>query len=382
MNLNCKTGEATMATEILANLLESGTLSEEAGAAIKEAMEAKLNEAREEITAELREEFAQKFEHDKGIIVEAMDNMLNEAIRTEMEEFKTDREALIAERVAYKKAISEHAKILEKFITSQLAAEVKELRDDRAKVAENLETTKSFVVKQLSRELAEFHNDKRELVETKVRMVAEGKELLNKTKESFVKRSAELVENTISNALRSELTALKEDIQAAKENEFGRKLFEAFAGEFMSSQLNEGTEVAKVNKKLNETANKVAELEAVIAEKEEAIAAAKKTQRVMEDRMNRKEVLSNLLKPLAGQKREVMADLLESVKTSNLKTAFKKYLPAVLNENVTAKAETKETLTEGKVTEKTGNRETMTEQAKPESDDADIVVLRKLAGLK
>lgn len=371
-----------MATEILANLLESGALSEEAGAAIKEAMEAKLNEAREEITAELREEFAQKFEHDKGVIVEAMDNMLNEAIRAEMEEFKTDREALIAERVAYKKAISEHAKILEKFITSQLAAEVKELQADRAKVAENLETTKSFVVKQLSRELAEFHNDKRELVETKVRMVAEGKELLNKTKESFVKRSAELVENTISNALRSELTALKEDIQAAKENEFGRKLFEAFAGEFMTSQLNEGTEVAKMNKKLNESANKVAELEAVIADKEAEIANAQKTQRVMEDRMNRKEVLEGLLSPLAGKKREVMSDLLESVKTSNLKTAFKKYLPAVLNENVSAKAETKTTLTEGKVTEKTGDRETMTETATPTSDDADIVVLRKLAGLK
>jgi hypothetical protein len=61
VNLNCKTGEATMANEILANLLESGALSEEAGAAIKEAMEVKLNEAREEITAELREEFAQKF---------------------------------------------------------------------------------------------------------------------------------------------------------------------------------------------------------------------------------------------------------------------------------------------------------------------------------
>ena len=370
-----------MANEILANLLESGALSEEAGAAIKEAMEAKLNEAREEITAELREEFAQKFEHDKGIIVEAMDNMLNEAIRAEMEEFKTDREALIAERVAYKKAISEHAKILEKFITSQLAAEVTELRNDRAKVAENLETTKQFVVKQLSRELAEFHNDKRELVETKVRMVAEGKELLNKTKESFIKRSAELVENTISTALRSELTMLKEDIQAAKENEFGRKLFEAFAGEFMSSQLNEGTEVAKVNKKLNETANKVAELEAVIAEKEAEITNAQKAQRVMEDRMNRKEVLEGLLSPLAGKKREVMADLLESVKTSNLKTAFKKYLPAVLNENVSGKTEAKTTLTEGKVTEKTGDRETMTEKAQP-AGDADIVVLKKLAGLK
>ena len=370
-----------MATEILANLLESGALSEEAGAAIKEAMEAKLNEAREEITAELREEFAQKFEHDKSVIVEAMDNMLNEAIRAEMEEFKTDREALIAERVAYKKAISEHAKILEKFITSQLAAEVKELQADRAKVAENLETTKQFVVKQLSRELAEFHNDKRELVETKVRMVAEGKELLNKTKESFVKRSAELVENTISNALRSELATLKEDIQAAKENEFGRKLFEAFAGEFMSSQLNEGTEVAKMNKKLDESANKVAELEAVITAKEEEINDAQKAQRVLEDRMNRKAAMDELLAPLSGQKREVMTDLLESVKTSKLKAAFKKYLPAVLNETVSAQAETKQTLTEGKVTEHTGDR-VVEETAQPTSDDADIVVLRKLAGLK
>ena len=369
-----------MATEILANLLESGALSEEAGAAIKEAMEAKLNEAREEITAELREEFAQKFEHDKGVIVEAMDNMLNEAIRTEIEEFKTDREALIAERVAYKKAISEHAKLLEKFITSQLANEVKELRDDRAKVAENLDKTKEFVTKQLARELAEFHNDKRELVETKVRMVAEGKELLNKTKESFVKRSAELVETTISNALRSEIATLKEDIQAAKENEFGRKLFEAFAGEFMSSQLNEGTEVAKMNKKLDESADKVAELEAMIAEKETEITEASRKQRVMEDRMNRKSVMDDLLAPLANEKRRVMSDLLESVKTSNLKTAFKKYLPAVLNENVTAKAETKTTLTEGKVTEHTGDRESTTE-TQSTGGAADIVVLKKLAGL-
>ena len=88
-----------MATEILAKLLETGVLSEEAGAQIKEALDTKLAEAREEITAELREEFAQKFEHDKSLIVDAMDNMLNNAIKSEMEEFKSDRESLIAERV-------------------------------------------------------------------------------------------------------------------------------------------------------------------------------------------------------------------------------------------------------------------------------------------
>lgn len=370
-----------MANEILAGLLESGVLSQEASTQISEAWEAKLNEAREEITAELREEFAQKFEHDKGVIVEAMDNMLHETLRKEIEEFKSDREALIAERVAYKKAVKEHAALLEKFITSQLATEVKELRTDRAKMNENLETTKEFVVKQLSRELAEFHKDKRDLVETKVRMVAEGKVLLNKTKESFVKRSAELVEATISNALRSELKMLKEDIQAAKENNFGRKLFEAFAGEFMASQLNEGTEVAKMNKKLNEAAAKVVQLEKMITEKDTAITDAKRKARVMEDRMNRKTVLEGLLAPLAKDKRSVMTDLLESVKTENLKTAFKKYLPAVLNETVSAKSETKQTLTEGKVTEHTGDRAATT-AVKSSDGDAEIIQLKKLAGLK
>lgn len=371
--------------EILAGLLESDVLSEEVSQQISEAWEAQINEAREEITAELREEFAQKFEHDKSVIVEAMDNMLNTAIKTEMDEFKADREALIAERVAYKKAISEHARLLEKFITSQLANEVKELRADRAKVNEHLDRTKEFVVKQLSRELAEFHNDKRDLVETKVRMVAEGKEILNKTKDSFIKRSAELVEKTIEKALRSELSVLKEDIQAAKENEFGRKIFETFAGEFMTSQLSEGTEVAKITKKLEESATKIAKLEETITAKEEAITSAETAQKVLEDRMDRKEVMEGLLAPLGKEKRDVMVDLLETVKTTNLKSAFKKYLPAVLNEKVST-TETKQSLNEGKVTEHTGDRgEELMVSSTQESQGSDannIIQLKKLAGLK
>jgi len=368
--------------EILAGLLESDVLSEEVSTQISEAWEAQINEAREEITAELREEFAQKFEHDKSVIVEAMDNMLSNAIKTEMDEFKADRESLIAERVAYRKAISEHASLLEKFITSQLASEVKELRADRTKVNEHLDRTKDFVVKQLSRELAEFHDDKRELVKTKVRMVAEGKEILTKTKDSFVKRSAELVENTIDKALRSELAVLKEDIQAAKENEFGRKIFDTFAGEFMTSQLSEGTEVAKITKKLEESATEIAKLEETITEKEEAIKGAETAKKVLEDRMDRNKVMESLLAPLGKEKRTVMVDLLETVKTTNLKTAFKKYLPAVLNEEVSTEA--KQSLNEGKVTERTGDREEQIIGSLDESEasDANIIQLKKLAGLK
>ena len=37
-------------------------------------------QAREELTAELREEFAQRYEHDKGLIVEAVDGFIKERI--------------------------------------------------------------------------------------------------------------------------------------------------------------------------------------------------------------------------------------------------------------------------------------------------------------
>jgi uncharacterized coiled-coil protein SlyX len=371
-----------MANEFLAGLLESGVLTEEAGAQITEAWEAKLVEAREEITSELREEYAQKYEHDKTAIVETMDKMLDGTIRGELAEFMEDRKALISERVAYRKSIKEHAKFLEGFINQQLVKEIKELRDDRAKMNESLETTKTFVVKQLSRELAEFHEDKRELVETKVRMVAEGKELLNKTRKDFIRRSAGLVESTINTALTSELTALKEDIQEAKQNDFGRRIFEAFTGEFMASHLNEGTQVARMNSKLNEAAKVISRLENIVTEKENVITESHKKERALTERMNRNQVLEGLLAPLSKSKREVMTDLLESVHTTKLKTAFKKYLPAVLNENVKEKTSDTNILTEGKVTEHTGDRNVKASVlVESQSNDADIIQLKKLAGL-
>ena len=152
----------------------------------------------------------------------------------------------------------------------------------------------------------------------------------------------------------------------------------------MTSQLNEGTEVAKMSKRLEESATAIAKLEETITEKDETITNAGKAQRIMKDRMDRKEVLESLLSPLGKSKRTVMVDLLETVKTANLKTAFKKYLPAVLNEASTVSTEAKQTLTEGKVTEHTGDRggEVITSTPTSQSSDANIIQLKKLAGLK
>jgi hypothetical protein len=79
------------------------------------------------------------------------------------------------------------------------------------------------------------------------------------------------------------------------------------------------------------------------------------------------------MSPLSGEKRGVMQELLESVQTPKLRSAFDKYLPAVM-EGAKTKVEKKTTLTEG--TAVTGNRE-----VKPEVGLDNIVDIRKLAGL-
>ena len=89
--------------------------------------------------------------------------------------------------------------------------------------------------------------------------------------------------------------------------------------------------------------------------------------------MERKTVMSEMLAPLDASKREIMKELLESVQTTKLSSAFEKYLPAVIEGD--HKVIKKSVLKEG--TAVTGNRE-----AKPEVGLDNILDIRKLAGLK
>ena len=231
-------------------LLGGDVLSEDVKTSLTEAWEKKLTEAREQITNEIREEFATRYTNDKTQIVEAMDNMLTDAIKQEVEEFAHDKGALVEARVQYKQKMQEHAEVLDKFLMDALKKEITELREDRNAQGENFKKLEGFVLKQLTKELNEFHSDKQAVVEQKVKLVTEGKELLRNTKANFVKKAAEKVENIVESTLRGEIGALKEDIKSARENSFGRKMFEAFAAEFMTSHLAEGTEVKKLSHKL------------------------------------------------------------------------------------------------------------------------------------
>jgi len=364
------------------DILGSDVLNEELQSELNEAFEARIAEEREALTAELREEFASRYENDKAQIVEAMDAMLTDAIKTELEEFAHDKAKVAEDRVRYKKAVKEHAKMLEAFLNEVLAKEIKELREDRKTQKANFGKLEEFVLKQLSKELNEFHDDKRALAEQKVKMVREGKKVIEEAKRNFIKKGAAQLETMVEGVMRKELTALREDIQTAKENEFGRKIFETFASEFMTSTLSESTQVAKLAKEIMGLKAHIAESNEVMEAKDQALTEAKKAARIAEDRSERKQIMSEMLGPLNKGQKELMGTLLETVKTKQLKSAYKKYLPSVLAEDADVKTTSKKAnLTESKrqVREVSGDKPKSTQQ--DVGGSADIIELKKLAGL-
>jgi diacylglycerol kinase family enzyme len=142
--------------------------------------------------------------------------------------------------------------------------------------------------------------------------------------------------------------------------------------------LNESSEVKDLQKQIAEVKKDLAESRADAEAKAEATKLTESKLRVAEDRYSRKEKLDELLKPLAKGKKEIMVDLLESVKTENLEKQFNKYLPSVLDGE--APKEDRKPLTESVTKEHTGNKD-----VQPSTEDGQGVVeideIRKLAGL-
>jgi len=360
--------------EALRSLLESDAISEQMKSEISEAWEAKVKENRKQVTSELREEFAEKYEHDKRVMIEAIDTVVSEKLAEEMSEFNEDRKQLAEAKARYTIKMREDAKIMKNFVLEQLAGEISELHEDQKSVATKFAVLEEFVVDQLAKELAEFQEDKKDLAETKVRLVRESKAHLAKVRNDFIKRSATAISETVNSGLRSEIGQLKEDINVARKNDFGRKIFEAFAGEYLNSHLNEKSETVKLMKVLTTKDKQLAEAKA-LAVKAKRLAESKdnEVKRLVESK-NREKVLNHLVGPLSKDQREIMTDLLESVQTSRLSTAFNKYLPSVIDGNSPMKQ--KAPLTEGKII--TGNKtESMTSIA-----DNNVLDMRRLAGLK
>ena len=358
-------------------LLDSELLSEEAQQEITEAWESKLNEAKEQARAELREEFAQRYEHDKTVMVEALDRMVTEGLQTEIQAVQAEKQQLAEDRVKFQGKMKESATKFNSFMVTKLAEEIGELRKDRKMHTEGVQKLEQFVVHALAREIQEFAQDKQDVVNTKVRLVREARRQLETLKAKFVTESAKKMSNAVSTHLKGELNQLKEDIKVARENNFGRRIFEAYASEFGATHLNEKQEVRKLHDTI---AAKDAKLSEAIkfAEKAKVLVESKEREmRILKESNQREAALEELLAPLNKEKQEVMRNLLESVQTPRLSNAFEKYLPAVLaDRSVKATKVITESLSEA-----TGDKSARSPDADQVDETSNVIDLKRLAGL-
>ena len=360
--------------DVIKPLLDSDLINEDTRLAIQEAWEAKMNETRESVRHELREEFAQRYEHDKATMVEAIDSMVTEGLTAEINGIKAEKAQLEEDRVKFNKKMTESATKFNNFMVTKLVEEIKDLHEDRKQYQDSMKKLESFVVKALARELTEFTQDQRDVVESKVRLVAEARSKLEALKIKFVTESASKITNAVTKHLKTELSQLQEDIKVARENSFGRKIFEAFAGEFVGTHLNENIEIRKLMSLVSGKDQQLEEATKKLTETTQLVELKEKEVRIIKEANIREKTLSDLLSPLNDQKAEVMRNLLESVQTTRLNAALEKYLPAVLSDNVVKP--NKATLTES-VKEVTGDKSVL---ASNENND-NIIDLRRLAGI-
>ena len=359
-------------------LLDSELVTEEAKAEINEAWEAKLVEAKEQARAELREEFAQRYEHDKTVMVEALDRMVTAGLTAEIEQVQAEKQSLAEDRVQFQSKMKESATKFNDFMVTKLAEEIGELRKDRKMHSEGVQKLEQFVVHALAREIQEFATDKQDVVNTKVRLVREARGKLEALKSRFVTESAQKMSQAVTRHLKAELGQLQEDIKAARENNFGRRIFEAYAAEFGATHLNEKAEVRKLHDTIAAKDQKLAEAIKITQKAKVLVESKEREIQMIKETNQRQSALEELLAPLNQEKQDVMRNLLESVQTARLSNAFEKYLPAVLEDrSAKARQVIKET-----VSVATGDKSVRGQDA----DDivetqSNVIDLKRLAGL-
>jgi hypothetical protein len=359
-------------------LLESGLINDEVGAQLNEAWESKLNEARQQVRAELHEEFAQRYEHDRIVMVEALDKMVTDSLSEEIEEFRSEKAAMNEDRVKAQQKLHESATKFNNFMVTKLAEEIKELRSDRIVAKESQQKLEQFIVHALAREIKEFATDKQAVVEAKVKLVAEGRKQLEALKARFVTESAKKLSAAVAGQLKGEMSQLKEDIKVAKENNFGRRIFESFASEFSVTHLSEKQETRKLMSALANKEAQLAESQKQIDNAKKLVESKEREVRIIKESNQREKLMGDLLGSLNEEKATTMQSLLESVQTNKLQATFDKYLPAVLNTGSDKKAQ-KASLTESRITEVTGDKSA--KQEVEVFDNNNVIDLKRLAGL-
>jgi len=288
-----------------------------------------------------------------------MDEILQKLLSSEL----LSEEAKAEISTQWTSAVEQYKTAVREEVTLEVRNEIAEQwSTERDALVENVE---SFVQKKLDEEITELKAD----IERFRDLEAEYAEKIVEEKHSMAEQLSTELESLIDKMdaffelrLSEEFSELREDLEVVKQNEFGRRIFEAFATEFNKSYVDEDS----VQAQLVATVAKLEDAEKTIDSLEEAQA-----------KMVREAKLEKILAPLNGKKREQMLFVLDKVETSRLEEAYNHFIGRVLKEETSTSPGAADTqVTESVVV--TGNESTET-PAKQAPDK--YASLKKLAGI-
>jgi len=331
-----------------------------------EAFNAALEDAKVAQEATVREELSAQYSKDLGKIQEAFGVFLEDRIKPHVVELQEEVQAVDRLKEQYANKITNVKKASRAYLNSRI------------------EAIEEMVASRLQDEMSELHEDVTANRRAAIASITESKQAMERDRILFREKAAKVLEHIVNVKVPAQLEPLREDIIAARNDNFGREIFEAFQNVFRRQFFNTSNEFKKVleeNNKLRESREMVARKAAkALAESKKEAKAVKKAYSNLNESVRRKETMNRLLKPLAGQSRLQMKTLLEATKTEKLEATYRKALPQVVRKS-------KSTLTEGKrkpsMEMRTGGAKNLAESydAYDEFDD-EIAQIKRRAGTR
>jgi len=244
-----------------------------------------------------------------------MDEILNKLLQSELlsEETKAEiSEQWTASVEAFKTQVREE---VSGEVRAELASQWITERDELiSKVDEFVAEALTNEIEELKGDIERFRDLEAEyalkLVEEKHKMAGEVAQELDAL--------VDKIDQFFEMRLAAEMEELKEDIEVVKQNDFGRKIFEAYAQTYATNYVDDDS----VQSKLVVAESKLEEAEAQLAALEEE-----------RNKMIREAKMEQVLSPLTGKKREQMAMVLKNVDTGRLEESYKFFISRILKED-------------------------------------------------
>lgn len=359
-------------TKTIEDILKELPLDESVKTSLKATWTAALADARVAQEANIKEALSTRYDNDIEKMHEAFGTFLEERIKPHVEELQEGVASVDAMKQAYAAKTAKIKEAAETYVKRRMGA------------------LEKVIEAHIRKELAELHEDVVANRRAALNAITEKTAELERERQQFRAKAAKVIENIINVKVPAQLDELREDIMAARQDNFGREMFEAFQTMFRRQFFNTSGEFKKLvneNKALaeSEKATRIKAAKAVKESREEALASKQALNKLTEN-VSRQQTMARLLQPLTGTARVQMKALLEATKTDKLEATFSKALPQLARESK-APVRSQKPLTETKApkvqqVEFRSGGTNVNESADYDEFDDELSNLRRLAGNK